>query len=768
MRKKQMPLYKFKAFCFFILFVFLFSPVLAQVQKQQNVPATGQSASSNDLNRLIDVLEDTESRARLVSQIKALIAAQKATAPRNSDPTLSSRISNLISDRLKRVSDELATFSSSFSRLPTEIQALTEDLYSSGSREKLFSFFWRIILIVGSGLIGYLLVQRITLGARGRLQTRETESFWDRFPALLARTIIDLLPPVTLLVLGMLATKTLGQPSLPLASSISETLLQALFLVAVIMVFARMLLTPVAANLRLVKLSDLDANYLFIWVRRLTYVSIFGVTIVHIAKDCGLAAQPASVAFKIVGLFLALMVAVLILQSRARVAAFIAGKTEEAELFLPFRRRLAVVWHVLALFYVAALFIVWALEIEKGSDFLFRATIMTLLILVLAVASASALSRVISRVFALKEDVKARYPSLESRASMYVPLIQRIGNILIVLAATIALLGAWGVDVSNWISSSQGQSFLSSLFTVSLLIVITVIIWEVVSALVERYLTEAGDISSRAKTLLPLLRTTLLVILSTLVVLVTLSELGLNIGPLLAGAGVVGLAVGFGAQTLVKDIITGVFILTEDQIAVGDVVRIGAHSGLVEQLSLRTIRLRDVAGNVHIVPFSEVSTVENMTKEFSRYLFEIGVAYREDTDQVTDVLHEIGRDMEADKVYGPMIVEPLEVLGVDSFGDNAVNIRARITTQPIMQWRVGREFNRRMKKRFDELSIEMPFPHRTIYFGVDKAGNAPEGRLSIVSPRNTETPKAERKVFGEKRKNTSDTPMPGSGDVDHD
>ncbi|MGA0345017.1 MAG: hypothetical protein ACO3N9_00580, partial [Alphaproteobacteria bacterium] len=435
------------------------------MQKQQSVPATGQSAGSNDLNRLIDVLEDTESRARLVSQIKALIAAQKATAPRNSDPTLSSRISNLISDRLKRISNELATFSSSFGRLPTEIQAFTEDLYSSGSREKLFSFFWRIILIVGSGLIGYLLVQRFTLEARGRLQTRETESFWDKFPTLLARTIIDLLPPVTLLVLGILATKTLGQPSLPLASSISETLLQAVFLVAVIMVFARMLLTPVAANLRLVKLSDLDANYLFIWVRRLTYVSIFGVTIVHIAKDYGLAAQPASVAFKIVGLFLALMVAVLILQSRARVAAFISGKSEEAELFLSFRRRFAAVWHVLALFYVAALFIVWALEIEKGSDFLFRATIMTLLILVLAVALASTLSRVILRVFALNDDVKARYPSLESRASMYVPLIQRIGNILIVLAATIALLGAWGVDVSNWISSSQGQSFLSSLFT---------------------------------------------------------------------------------------------------------------------------------------------------------------------------------------------------------------------------------------------------------------------------------------------------------------
>ena len=768
MRKKQMHLYTFKAFCFFSLLVFLCSPVLAQGQNQQNFSATEQSATSDDLSRLIDVLEDKESRAKLVSQIRALIAAQKATGPENSDPVLSSRISNLISDRLQKVSNELATFSSSFSRLPTEIQAFTEDLFSLGSREKLFSFFWQIILILGSGLTGYLLVQRITSAARGRLQTRDTESFWDRCPTLLARTIIDLLPPVTLLVLGMLATKTLGQPSLPVAASISEKLLQALFWVAVIMAFSRMFLTPVAANLRLVKLSDLDANYLFIWIRRLTYVAIFGVTTVNIAQDCGLKAQPASLGFKIVGLFLALMVAVLILQCKARVAEFIAGKSKEAELFLSFRRRFAAVWHVLALFYVSALFIVWALEIERGSDFLFRATIITLLTLVLAVASASALSQVISRVFALKDEVKARYPGLESRTSLYVPLIQRIGNILIVLTATIALLEAWGVDVSSWISSSQGQSFLSSLFTVSLLIVITVIIWEVVSALVERYLTEASDISSRAKTLLPLLRTTLLVILSTLVILVTLSEMGLNIGPLLAGAGVVGLAVGFGAQTLVKDIITGVFILTEDQIAVGDVVRIGSHSGFVEQLSLRTIRLRDVAGNVHIVPFSEVSTVENMTKEFSRYLFEIGVAYREDTDQVTEILHEIGRDMEADEVYGPMIVEPLEVLGVDSFGDNAVNIRARITTQPIMQWRVGREFNRRMKKRFDELSIEMPFPHRTIYFGVDKAGNAPEGRVAIARSEHTEAPKLETKVFREKRKNTSDTPMPGSGDLDQD
>jgi len=223
---------------------------------------------------------------------------------------------------------------------------------------------------------------------------------------------------------------------------------------------------------------------------------------------------------------------------------------------------------------------------------------------------------------------------------------------------------------------------------------------------------------------------------------------------------VVGLAIGFGAQTLVKDIITGIFILTEDQIAVGDVVRIGTHSGLVEQLTLRTIRLRDLAGNVHIIPFSEVTTVENMTKDFSRYVFEVGVAYREDTDEVAQVLYDIADELRADEVYGPLIVAPFEVMGVDSFGDNAVNIRARITTQPIQQWKVGREFNRRMKKRFDELGIEIPFPHRTLYFGVDKDGNAPEGRIALVQPKSTRSSSGQS---GAAPVETSDVPTPGSG-----
>jgi small conductance mechanosensitive channel len=232
--------------------------------------------------------------------------------------------------------------------------------------------------------------------------------------------------------------------------------------------------------------------------------------------------------------------------------------------------------------------------------------------------------------------------------------------------------------------------------------------------------------------LLPLLRNVLFLTIAVMVVLVILSEIGINIGPLLAGAGIAGLAIGFGSQKLVQDVITGAFILFEDSVAVGDVVQVAGIGGLVEAISLRSIRLRDLSGNVHTIPFSSVATVTNMTKVYSYYLFDVGVAYRENVDEVIGVLRNIGAEMQEDAAFRTKILEPLEVLGVDSFADSAVIIKARIKTRPIEQWSVGREFNRRMKIKFDELGIEIPFPHRTIYMGELKDGTSPPLNLRTV------------------------------------
>ena len=238
---------------------------------------------------------------------------------------------------------------------------------------------------------------------------------------------------------------------------------------------------------------------------------------------------------------------------------------------------------------------------------------------------------------------------------------------------------------------------------------------------------------ARIRTLLPLMRNVVRIVLLVLVTLIVLSEFGINIGPLLAGAGIVGIAVSFGAQSLVKDVISGFFILLEDTISIGDVVELGGRDGVVESMSIRSIRMRDLRGHVHTVPFGEVATVLNMTKDYAHALIEAGIAYREDVDDVMEVLRAIGDDMQADEEFGPSILEPLEVLGLNSFGASSVNIRVRLKTVPMKQWAVRREFQRRMKRVFDERGIEIPFPHQTVYFGVDKSGRAPSARIALES-----------------------------------
>ncbi len=205
--------------------------------------------------------------------------------------------------------------------------------------------------------------------------------------------------------------------------------------------------------------------------------------------------------------------------------------------------------------------------------------------------------------------------------------------------------------------------------------------------------------------------------------------MGVNIAPVLAGAGILGLAIGFGAQSLVKDIITGVFMLIENNIAIGDIVRVKDIGGQVESFSLRSVRLRDYSGNVHVIPNSSIEVVTNFTKEFSRAVFDIGVAYREDVDRVIRIIRQVGDEMAGDPEWADQILEPIEIAGLESFDESAVTIRGRFKTKPIKQWAVRREFNRRIKKAFDEHGIEIPFPYRTLTWA-EKTPKVPQEEMT--------------------------------------
>ena len=302
---------------------------------------------------------------------------------------------------------------------------------------------------------------------------------------------------------------------------------------------------------------------------------------------------------------------------------------------------------------------------------------------------------------------------------------------LSILGAAV-LLEIWGVSVVKFLSTPAGETVLARGALIALVIVAGLALIRLSNATVLSLLrprvldrVRSREAGRKLQTLAPLAQTSVKLLVVLVGSLLILQLVGVETGPLLAGVGIFGLAVGFAAQSLIKDVINGLFILTEGSVDAGDVVNVGGVSGLVEKVTLRSVRLRDLSGNVHFVPNSTIDHVENMTKDYSRYLLDVGVGYREDTDEVVSIMKEVDEAMRQDPQYGRDMLEPIEILGVDRFEDSAVIVRGRLKTRPIKQWSIGREFNRRLKKAFDERGIEIPFPHRTIYWGETKQGQSP-------------------------------------------
>ncbi|HEX2198469.1 MAG TPA: mechanosensitive ion channel family protein [Burkholderiales bacterium] len=249
----------------------------------------------------------------------------------------------------------------------------------------------------------------------------------------------------------------------------------------------------------------------------------------------------------------------------------------------------------------------------------------------------------------------------------------------------------------------------------------------------------SGDEVARIETLARVFRNAAGIVIFLVAGMLVLGELGISIAPILATAGVAGVAIGFGAQSLVRDFFTGFFLLFDDQIRQGDVVQIAGVGGLVEEVTLRYVRLRDFEGHVHYVPNGEIKAVINRTREFATPVIEVGIAYREDPDQGFSVMRAVAAQMRAEPAWGERIVGELEVVGVQRWADSAVMLCARLkVAPPIQQWNVKREFLKRLKKAFDEQRIEIPFPHLTIYAGQAKDGSAPPFHLLEMKAAKTE------------------------------
>lgn len=597
----------------------------------------------------------------------------------------------------------------------------------------------QLVLVLVLAMVADAVVRRLLRPAHRRLAAGDGDNVFWRALYLVVQLALDLVPIIAFAGVAY-ASLTVLEPGRT-ARLIALALVNANIIVRAIAVAARAVLLPRAGHLRLVPVSAETAVYCFVWVRRLARIGVYGFFALDAGLALGLAPSLHLLALRLLGLLLVSLACVIVLQNRSAVARAIRGDDPAPEegarrkrVLAGLRARLGDVWHLLAIVYIAVGAGIWLLDIEDGFAFLARATLITLAALVGARLVMRLVLAGLDRLFRVGVDLREGYPGVEARLNQYLSIARGAVHAVVYLVAALIILQAWGLHGLEWLSSDAGLTVLASVLKIAAIVIIALFVWEMIDAWISRYLARSGEegVSTRALTLLPLARNAILVILGVVVTLTALSEIGVDIAPLLAGAGVVGLAVGFGAQTLVKDVITGAFILFENTLAVGDVVTLAGHSGVVEGLTIRTIRLRDLEGVVHTVPFSSVDTIQNMTRDFSFSLLDIGVAYREDTDEVAAVMKEVADEMRQDPRYAADILEPLEVLGVNELGDSAVVVRARLKTAPGKQWGIRRAFFGRIKKRFDERGIEIPFPHITMYFGEDKQGNAPALPLRVV------------------------------------
>ncbi|HTI86560.1 MAG TPA: mechanosensitive ion channel domain-containing protein [Alphaproteobacteria bacterium] len=685
---------------------------LAQVPASPAAPTPQQQAqqqkqTADDLNWLIGVLQDDQRRSNLIDALKAR-AGQAGQPVEEEKAPPAEKLVVTLSDRVRDASERALRLAASLTALPGLVTDEFRQWRNPDIRAARVDVLLRVFGAIVIGLIAEIVVVRLLLPVIRRFDASTPGSVFGRLIALVVRAVVEAFPVAAFVAAAIVA---LGLLDAPLRARLAaDLLIYAHVTVRGVLVLARVLVAPGSPNLRLMAMTEETAHYIYIWTRRIAVIAVYGAYLTEAGRYFGLSSSAREGLFKTIGGLAALLVVVIVMQNRTAVARLIAN--EQTSALLGVRKALADVWHILVILYLVALFLVWLFDVRGGFEYLSRGSAGTLGVAIVAVIVIGAMKRIVTGAFRLQPDIVHRYPGLEARANRYLPVFREAVRVAIWLVALLFMLQFWGVRSLQWFNSPAGVRFVGTLVSIGLVVLVFLVAWESFAMALERYasrLAARGVGGARARTLLPLFRTTAFIVMAVLAGLVVLTQVGVDITPLLAGAGVVGLAVGFGSQKLVQDVINGVFILIEDVMSVGDVVDLGGgHAGVVESLSIRTIRLRDGNGAVHTIPFSEVKTVQNMTRDFARAAFEVEVAWREDVDRVIAAMKEVGAAVSTDPTWASYVTQPFNVIGVDKVRGSGVVIAAQISTLPGKQWDVGRAFNLALKRKFDEIGVEMP------------------------------------------------------------
>ncbi|MHC4050714.1 mechanosensitive ion channel domain-containing protein [Bradyrhizobium sp. 25ACV] len=743
-----------------------FSGVRAETPR----PATNNAAalSPDEARRALETLQDDKKRAQMIDTLRAIASASgqqqpAPPAPEHKSPIplaadgLGAQLLLTVSEEIGAISSEIASMARTLTHFPAFYYWFLRTANDPAAYNLLIEIAWKLALVLGCALAAewviFRLIRRPVAFLEGRVpQTAHLPAqvipiadppsstadvtpapdlnkrrhslarVWQvllRLPFVLGRLVLELLPVV--IFVGV-ATALLG-------TEIGEPTTVRLVILAVVnaYAFSRGLICVIralAGPFGLFPVRAETAAYIEIWARRIVGVGVSGIAFANVALLLGLHRTGYAALLRMVMLVVHLFIVVIILQCRRQVAEAIRAPAERQGIAARLRNRVAGGWHYLAIALDLALWAVWALNIRNGYSLLLQYFVGTVVVaLVTRVAIMLTLS-LIDRGFRIKPEILQRFPGLEIRANRYLPLLRKIVSGVIGFIGFVAVLEVWGVDAIVWFYGGQiGSRLISAVVTIGLAVLIAAAIWEASNALLDRQintLSRDGHYAraARLRTFQPMLRTALLCLIATVVGLTALSEIGVNVAPLLAGAGIVGIAIGFGSQKLVQDLITGLFLLLENTVQVGDNVSVSGLSGVVENVSIRTIRLRAGDGAVHIVPFSAVTTITNASRGAGNASVSVNVAYKEDTDRAGQILKDIVDEMRREPEFRPLIRGDLDLWGIDKVDGAMVSIVGQIRCTEAGRWPVQREFNRRMKLRFQQNGIDVASATQTILMHV--------------------------------------------------
>jgi moderate conductance mechanosensitive channel len=753
----------------FALFAF---PAFAQTGATPKIaaPATNNAdaLTPDQAKRALDTLQDDKKRAQMIDTLRAIANAspQAQAAPPVPEPqravpltadSLGAQLLLTVSEQVGEISHEIAGIARTLTHFPAFYYWIVRTANDPSAYNQLLDVAWKLALVFGCAFAAEWLIFRVIKRPVALLEARLPQTAhapaqtlamvdapasaadvtvepelhrrrrslaraWQslvRLPFVLGRVALELLP---VLVFVGVATMLLGTEIGDLATS-------RLVILAVANAYAlsRGLICVVralAGPFGLFRVRAETAAYIEIWARRIVTVGVSGIAFANVALLLGLHRAGYAALLRLVMLIVHLFIVVIILQCRRQVAEAIRAPAGGEGAAARVRNRVAGLWHYLAIALDLALWSVWALNIRNGYSLLLQYFIGTIAIALITRLATIAVLSLIDRGFRISPDILQRFPGLETRANRYLPLLRKIVSAAIAFIGFVALLEVWGVDAVVWFYGGQiGSRLLSAIVTIGIAALAAAAIWEASNALMDRrlnVLSRDGHFAraARLRTFQPMLRTALLCLIVTVVGLTALSEIGVNVAPLLAGAGIVGIAIGFGSQKLVQDLITGLFLLLENTVQVGDNVSVSGLSGTVENVSIRTIRLRAGDGSVHIVPFSAVTTITNSSRGAGNAAVSVNVSYKEDTDRAGQILKDIVAEMCREPEYRQAIRGDLELWGVDKVDGSMASIVGQIRCTDTGRWPVQREFNRRMKRRFQECGIEIASAGQTILMQV--------------------------------------------------